>query len=118
MALSAIEIKHLNNMNRAAKDVLLGDIINIADLADLNAIQRGTHVVTTIEAGSATAKATVVTGLNVVSGWLSEIYRSGSSLGAGHNITTGSGNLYLQSGNSGSQAYVLTDADVWNWLAY
>jgi hypothetical protein len=51
MALSAIEIKHLNNMNRAAKDVLLGDIINIADLADLNAIQRGTHVVTTIVDG-------------------------------------------------------------------
>jgi len=109
-AMTTTQIAHLNKMNRASKDVLLGTRI---DTLEGNLGASGSHVVTS---GEATASAiSITTGITSVTGFIVQGYRSGSPLD-GVKVLTSSGSLAITS--SASASWVIAASDVINYIVW
>lgn len=109
--ISASQKKNLNRMNRASKDVLLGDIVSNLQA---NATVSGSHVVTTAEATA--SKVIIATGLSTVKGFVGQDLRSGSPI-VNAKWVSGSvaGTVVVSNSTSGSP---LANGDILTYIAF
>lgn len=109
MSITATQKSHLNKMNRAAKDVLLGNIVS-------NLTAGGTIVTGSWAASNAEANASAVvipTGLSAIRGFIVQPNRSGSPLSAMKIVST-SASLTISTAGS----ITMAPGDIYNWMVF
>lgn len=107
MSLTSTQINHINRMNRASQDVRLGTLV------DGFVSHQVTSGSLTASASQASASAiTVSTGLDSISGYIVQGFRSGSAISNVYIASNTSGSLTFKSGST------VTSGDRYNWIAW
>lgn len=108
MSITTTQKNHLNKMNKAAKDVSLGNLIQT--MASGSPVTAGTTVVSSAQASASSV--TIQTGLSTITGFQVQAFRSGSFM-PGINVVSSGSNLVV---TSGSASYKVTANDVITWM--
>ena len=107
MSFTKVQIAHLNAMNRAAKDILLG--------TKLNKLVTGfgaSGSYTAVLADTSASAVTLATGLGTIVGYQVQGFRSGSAITNVYVSSSASGSLIVKSGS------FVNTGDVYNWIAW
>lgn len=113
MSFTTAQKNHLNKMNKAAKDVSLGTLLDgLEGLSDVGTIASGSWLVTSSEANG--SRIVLTTGLSAIKGFMSSYLRSGSPTAV--TIVSGSvaGTLVAKANSSASPLA----ADVVSYIAF
>jgi len=114
--LSAINITHLNNSMKAAKDVALGTLLSSLESASAtltpNMVVSGSQVLTAVHTNASAV--TLDTGLGTVKGYIAQMTSSGSSRST--YTRNSSGSIIFAADSSGS--YVLASGDIASYVAW
>jgi hypothetical protein len=111
MAITVTQKAHLNKMNRAAKDVLLGNIVG--NLAAGGNLTSGSYSISSTESNA--SKVSLDTGLSAVRGWIVQPNRSGSIVYVLNSVSASTAGRIDITAASGSK---LATSDVINWIAF
>ena len=113
MTITVAQKNHLNKMNKAAKDVLLGTkLVSLEGLTTLGTVVSGSYSVSSAEANG--SRVVLTTGLSSVTGFFGSYLRSGSSIAVTFCAGSVAGTLTVLHNNSAS----LVPADVASFIAF
>lgn len=108
MAISALNVKQLNKMNRAAQNAQLGNTIQALQ----NLFAKGVYTV--VSADQTATTVSIPVGMTVT-GFIVQILRAGKDITAAAAISGSTTNLVVA---TNSTNYVLTTGDQINWIVY